>query len=78
MQNFKGEEMEIGKMRQIRFFRGMTLDDIYLLTGRKISQPKLSRVERGISHPSDEEKELISRVLKIPIKEIFPDEESKE
>jgi hypothetical protein len=51
----------------------MTLDDIYLLTGRKINQGRLSRIERGISIPSKEEKILISGALKA--NDLFEEEE---
>jgi len=59
------------KMRQIRFFKGLTLDDIYLLTGRKVAMPKLSRIERGICLPTEEEKRLIAGALKEAVDEIF-------
>ena len=67
--------MRIKKMKELRFFKGLSLDDIYLLTGRRISQPQLSRIERGISVASEEEKILISKALKKPVGEVFPKEE---
>ena len=69
--------MKVSKMRKLRFFKGMTLDDIYLLTGRKIDQGKLSRIERNIQIPSKEEKTLISGALKTPQEELFPEESKK-
>jgi len=65
--------VKINKIREIRFFRNLTLDDLYLLTGRKISQPKLSRIERGIAIPKKQEKEIIAKVLKVPEIELFPE-----
>lgn len=67
--------MKIKKIRELRFFKNMTLDDLYLLTGRKISQPKLSRIERGIEIPTEEEKELIARAMKETVLKVFPSEE---
>ena len=67
----------ITKMKEVRFFRGITLDEIYVLTGRKIDQPKLSRIERGVTIPKEEEKKLIARVLKVPVADIFREEEKK-
>ena len=67
--------MRIKKMKKLRFFKGLSLDDIYVLTGRRISQPQLSRIERGISIPSDKEKELIARALKEPASKTFPESE---
>lgn len=70
--------MRIKKMKELRFFKGLSLDDIYILTGRRISQPQLSRIERGISVPSDEEKELIARALKEEVLKAFPKSEEEE
>jgi len=66
------------KMKEIRFFKELSLDDIYVLTGRRISQSQLSRIERGISIPSDEEKELIAHALKEPVSKAFPESEEEE
>ena len=65
--------MEIKEMKKVRFFKEMSLDDIHVLTGRRISQPQLSRIERGITIPSDEEKALIARALKEPVSKVFPE-----
>lgn len=70
--------MKIKKIREIRFFKNMTLDDLYLLTGRKISQPKLSRIERDIEIPTKEEMELIAKAMKEPVSKVFPKSEEKE
>ena len=59
------------KMRELRFFKGLTLDELYLLTGRKLPMPKLSRIERGIVIPTEEEKRLIAGALKEPVERIF-------
>ncbi|GAH93166.1 unnamed protein product, partial [marine sediment metagenome] len=34
---------------------------------------KISKIERGIFRPSSKEKELLSKALKTPIREIFPE-----
>lgn len=68
-------DMRIKKMKEIRFFKGLSLDDIHVLAGRRISQPQLSRIERGIAIPSDGEKALIARALKEPVSKVFPSEE---
>lgn len=59
----------------MRFLKGLTIDDVHILTGRRISQPKISRIERDISIASEEEKTLISKALKKPVSEVFPEEE---
>jgi transcriptional regulator with XRE-family HTH domain len=70
--------MRIRKMKEIRFFKELSLDDIYVLTDRGISQAQLSRIERGIVIPSDEDKELIARALKEPVSKVFPKFEEEE
>jgi len=59
------------KLRIVRRSLFVTLDDIYIKSKRKISQSKLSRIERGVSFPTDQEKKTISRILKVPIEDLF-------
>lgn len=59
------------KLRIARRSLFITLDDIYIRSRRKISQSKLSRIERGVSFPSEQEKKIISRILKVPIENLF-------
>ena len=65
------EAYMMNKIREIRFYRGFTQDDIYLKT--KIWPSRLSRIERGVFEPTEKEKELISRALEVPADEIFPE-----
>ncbi len=62
-------------MKKIGLIRGLTLDDIYVICNRRIGQSKLSRIERVIILPSNEEKAWIARVLGEPVGEVFPDGE---
>jgi len=59
------------EVRRIRILKEMSMDEVYIKT--KIPIPKLSRIERGIFEPSEKEKKLIARALKVPKSEIFPD-----
>jgi len=59
------------KLKQIRFFKGITQDDLYIETN--IWPAKISRIERGVFRPTSKEKELLSKALKTPICEIFPE-----
>ena len=59
------------KLRIVRRSLFVTLDDIYIKSKRKISQSKLSRIERGVSFPTEQEKKTISRILKVPIENLF-------
>ena len=69
--------MRIRKMKELRFFKELSLDDIYVLTDRRISQAQLSRIERGIVIPSDGDKELIAKAMKESVSKIFPKSEEK-
>lgn len=60
----------ISKMREMRFFAGLTQADLWLKT--RISQSKLSCIERGIFQPTQREKEIISKALKASVQEVFP------
>ena len=59
------------KLKQIRFFRGMTQDDLFVET--RIWPAKISRIERGVFRPTPKEKILLAKALKTPIGEIFPE-----
>lgn len=63
--------MMLSEMRKNRVLKDLTLDDLYLRTG--IDQSRLSRIERNIFKPSDREKKLISKALRVPVQEIFPE-----
>ena len=65
-------EKEKNNIKTMRFFKGLTGDDIYVLTGREIMQPLLSRIERGVSIPTTKQKELISKALGESIEAVFP------
>ncbi|MFW6130302.1 MAG: helix-turn-helix domain-containing protein [Atribacterota bacterium] len=59
----------MNKMKLARLLLGMSLDDLFLKT--KIPQSRLSRIEREIILPKDEEKKLISKELNLNIEELF-------
>ncbi len=59
------------KLRKIRFDRQLTQDDLYVVTS--IWPAKISKIERGVFLPSSKEKKLLSKALKTPIHEIFPE-----
>ncbi len=59
------------RIKEFRFFKKMTQDDNYLLTN--IWPARISKIERGIFRPTSKEKKLLSKALKTPIGEIFPE-----
>ena len=61
----------ISESRLARLVQGMTLDELSQLT--QINIPKLSKIERGLVIPRDEEKFLLSVALGKEAKEIFPE-----
>lgn len=62
-------------MKKIRLMKGITLDDIYVVSERRLGQSKLSRIERGIVVPNREEKTLIARALDEQVNVVFPEDE---
>jgi len=63
--------MTKNNMKNLRFHKNLTLDDVFLRTD--IWGPKLSRIERGILKPSLREQQLIAKALRSKVKEVFPD-----
>jgi len=59
------------KLKKIRFHRGVTQDDLYVETN--IWPTKISKIERGVYRASLREKKLLSKALKTPIRELFPE-----
>ena len=60
------------QMREIRFFKRLTLDDIWLKTG--IHTSELSRIERGIFKPNLDKQLRIATALEKSRSEVFPNE----
>jgi len=66
--------MEKGNaLRQIRISKNLTLDDIFVRSRRKISQSRISKLERDILLPNERDKQVLSKVLEVSIKELFPE-----
>ena len=61
------------RLKIIRFHRGLTQDDLYLITN--IWPAKISKIERGVYRASSKEKELLAKALKTSIYKIFPEDE---
>lgn len=62
-------------LRKIRRAQELTLDELYVLTGRKLSGGRISRLERGYFIPNENDKKLLSKALKTPIYKLFPRDE---
>lgn len=62
------------RIRELRTGQGMTLSQ--LATRSSISEGMISQVERGITDPSLETLRRISRVLKVPLFQLFEQDDS--
>lgn len=62
-------------LRKTRREQELTLDQVYVLTGRKLSQTRISSLERGIFIPNNKDRALLSKALKTPIELLFPEDE---
>lgn len=59
----------ISKLKKARFLAGLTQDRLSLLTG--IDRARISRIENGYVIPTERERKVISRVLKMKPEELF-------
>ena len=62
--------MEKNRVRELRFKKQITQDDIFVET--RIWPSKISRIERGILPATDQERKLISKALGVREEEAFP------
>jgi len=53
----------ISQLRLARLQKGLTLDDLLLRSKGKLSPARVSRIERGLSTPADEEVSLLVSLL---------------
>ncbi len=51
--------MVVNALRLARLQKGLTLDDVHLLTKGQLSPARLSRIERGFCKPTEEESRLL-------------------
>lgn len=66
------------RLRVVRAERRVTQQEIAAKTQKRITQTRVSRIENGYDEPTDREKQLLAKVLKTPVQEIFPDVESEQ
>lgn len=59
----------ISRLKKARFFAGLTQDKLSLLTG--IDRARISRIENGYVIPTERERKIISRVLRMKPEELF-------
>jgi transcriptional regulator with XRE-family HTH domain len=64
---------QMSPLRLTRVLSGLTLCDVY--KGTSISPGLLSLIERDLYRPNEKYKRKISRVLKRPVEELFPQSE---
>lgn len=65
---------EVHPLRKVRYDRGITLIDLKRLTHVQCST--LSMIERGLKQPTAAQQARISRVLGIPVIDLFPTKKS--
>jgi transcriptional regulator with XRE-family HTH domain len=60
----------VSALRLERVRRGLTQEDLYLLTDRQLHPSRVSRIERGIVEPTEEDLRLLARALNTSVAEI--------
>lgn len=63
------------KLKKVRLDRFVTQEEVFLLSRRKISSSRLSKIERGVVLPSKRDKKILCRVFKMSEMELFPEDE---
>jgi transcriptional regulator with XRE-family HTH domain len=56
----------VSRLRLERIERGLTLDDVWIRSERRLHPSRLSRMERGVLRPTSEEIRLLAGALDIP------------
>ncbi len=62
--------MKVSELRLERLRRGLSLDEIYIRSGQKLHPSRLSRIERSLIQPTEEELRLLGEALDIPHEQI--------
>lgn len=62
----------ISSLKRVRILQDKTQYDLMLKTG--IHQTILSHFENGYKKPTEKQKKLLARALKVKVEEIFPKE----
>jgi transcriptional regulator with XRE-family HTH domain len=50
-----------------RLKKGLTQDDVWIRTGRRLHPSRLSRIERGVLRPTPEDLQLLSYALDLEV-----------
>lgn len=59
------------RLRVIRAERRITQEQVAAKTHNRITQTRISLIENGVE-PTDDEKRVIARALRVPIHDVFP------
>jgi transcriptional regulator with XRE-family HTH domain len=62
---------EITKIKRLRFYRDLSMDEVYLRSGGRVHPPRMSRIERGILRASVRERTALAKVFGLPESELF-------
>lgn len=60
----------ISGLRMARLQRGLTLDELFLRSEGKLAPARISRIERGLCVPSDQESTFLIKLLGVTEKTI--------
>ena len=63
------EVILLNRIKTYRFLRNKTQDDLMVQT--RIDQSRISRIERGVLKPTDEEKQKLAKALKTTAEKLF-------
>lgn len=61
-------------LKKARQEMDLTLDEVYVRSGRRLNQSRISKLERNILLPNDRDKKVLSKILNTPVSELFPED----
>ena len=59
------------KLKRIRFDLGLTLDQVFVKSRRRLQPSRVSKLERGILLPDESDRKILSRIYGVPEKDLF-------
>ena len=61
------------RLRVVRAEKRVTQEQIEQRTKKRITQTRISQIENGQADPSEDEKRIIARALKVEVQDVFPE-----
>lgn len=61
-------------LRRNRLAKNLTLEEVYIKSRRQLTPSRLSRLERDITIPTENDKRILADILEVPAEKLFSQE----